>query len=118
MTPAKMAKFLLQVQPRLTTNEQSASTKLVSSANYLVGRSHEACSSIKMPDLFMQKWHWRPDVVHQHSFCYRTLGAHWLFSQNTKRVHISIGLLDRTLRKNQLLSETETNKCVSSLFKI
>jgi len=52
-------------------------------------------------------WHWRPDVAQQHSFCYRTLGKHCHlgsnlppYSKKTRLMHISKGLLDRTLRKN------------------
>jgi len=36
-----------------------------------------------MPDLHMQKWHWRPADVQQHSsFCYPTLGAHCHLGSN------------------------------------
>jgi len=48
--------------------EPPASTQIVLLANSLAGRSYEACSSIKMPDLFMLKRLWRPAVVQQHSF--------------------------------------------------
>jgi len=43
-------------------HEPSASTPHVL-GNSPMRRSYEACSSIKMPDLFMLKWHWRPPVV-------------------------------------------------------
>jgi len=57
VAPTKMANFLLQAQPRLTmsrVHRHSLSYQGIPS-----GQGYEACSSIKMPDLLMQKWHWR-----------------------------------------------------------
>jgi len=80
-----------------------------------MGRRCKACSSIKMSELFVEKWHWRPAVVQHHSFCYyHTLGTHCHLGsnapppllKNTNLMHISIGLLDSTFLKNQLLEES------------
>ena len=48
-------KFFLQVKHEQSRLTMSHALQLVLSANFLMGRSYEAWSSMKMPDLFMQK---------------------------------------------------------------
>jgi len=78
-----------------------AATQLFLSANSLMGRSYEACSSIKIPDvLFMQIWHWRAAVVQQHSFCYQTLGTHCHRGCSPLKIYTKYAYFDRTARHN------------------
>jgi len=54
-----------------------------------------------------KKWHWKPDVLQQHCFCITAIFAVTPSptQKPTKLMHISLGLLDRTLPINQLLTE-------------
>jgi len=96
--------FLLQMQLRLWVRHPRRLTQFK--------LSHETqlrdLLLIKMPDLSMQHCDLRLVVVEQHSFFYHTLGTQChrgcdpsFYSKNTKRMHISIWLLERTLWKLQ-----------------
>jgi len=88
VTPAKIAKSIFRC------NRRQLSLSYLRSLAY---------SSIKMPDLFMQKWHWRPAVVQQHSFCYHRLGNHCHLGSTPHHLlikHKTYAYFDMTARQN------------------